>query len=96
MKNNAVRVTLWNREVGCLFGDASKGNSVFQFNKDFLQSGLDIAPIVAPLTSPVVQRGTLCMETSQSHTLGFPNLSQIPCPTIGEIRYFSVGWKTST
>lgn len=57
MKNNVVEVKLWDKTVGLLSWDTGKGCSVFQFDRAFLQSGLDIAPLVAPIDSSIVQGG---------------------------------------
>lgn len=56
MKNNVVKVSIWGKTVGELSWDDSRGCSVFQFDGAFPQYGLDIAPLVAPLASPYVQR----------------------------------------
>lgn len=56
MENNFVEVRIWNQTVGLLSWDSKQGRSVFQFDKDFSQSGLNIAPLRAPLDSPIVQK----------------------------------------
>lgn len=43
-------VNLWGREVGRLHWNPRKGNTYFQFNQEYLQSGWDIAPLLAPLS----------------------------------------------
>ena len=56
MKDNIVEVKLWGKTVGLLSWDDKRGCSVFQFDKNFSQSGLNIAPLTAPLDSPYVQK----------------------------------------
>ena len=56
MKDNVVQVNLWDKNVGLLSWDDKRGCSVFQFDKDFMQYGWNIAPLVAPLDSVYVQR----------------------------------------
>ena len=56
MKDNIVQVRIWNQNVGLLSWDDRRGCSVFQFDKDFSQGNLNIAPLIAPLDSPIVQR----------------------------------------
>ena len=56
MKDNVVQVNLWDKNVGLLSWDDKRSCSVFQFDKDFMQYGWNIAPLVAPLASVYVQR----------------------------------------
>lgn len=42
-------INLWGREVGRLHWNPRKGNTYFQFNPEYLKSGWDIAPLLAPL-----------------------------------------------
>lgn len=44
-----VTVSIWGKETGRLVWDRSRKLSYFTFNPVFLQSGLDIAPLTAPL-----------------------------------------------
>lgn len=57
MKNNIIEVTLWGNTVGLLSWDEARACAVFQFNAHFVQSGLNISPLAAPINSPLVQRG---------------------------------------
>lgn len=56
MKDNIIQVKLWNKNVGLLSWDDNKGCSVFQFDKDFMLYGWNIAPLIAPLDSAYVQK----------------------------------------
>jgi len=49
MKNAVLKVLLWDKEVGCLRWDERKSLSYFVFNKDFLSSGLNLFPFLAPI-----------------------------------------------
>lgn len=56
MKGNVVEVRIWDKTIGLLSWDEKRRCSVFQFDKDFAQYGLNIAPLTAPLDSTYVQR----------------------------------------
>lgn len=56
MKDNIIQVKLWDKDVGLLSWDDNKSCSVFQFDKDFMQYGWNIAPLIAPLDSAYVQK----------------------------------------
>lgn len=56
MKDNIIQVQLWDKNVGLLSWDDNKGCSVFQFDKDFMLYGWNIAPLIAPLDSAYVQK----------------------------------------
>lgn len=56
MKDNIIQVQLWDKNVGLLSWDNNKGCSVFQFDKDFMLYGWNIAPLIAPLDSAYVQK----------------------------------------
>lgn len=47
---NTVIVSIWGKEVGRLMWDRVRHLSYFTFNPDFLQSGLDIAPLTASIS----------------------------------------------
>ena len=49
MKDNVVQVNLWDKNVGLLSWDDKRSCSVFQFDKNFMQYGWNIAPLVAPV-----------------------------------------------
>ena len=57
MKNNVIQVKLWDKLVGLLSWDESQNRSTFVFNKEFVKSGLNIAPFVAPLNSTAAEKG---------------------------------------
>jgi len=49
--NNFVDIELWNKKVGTLFWDKDKSLAVFEYEKKYLQTEWDIAPIIMPLKS---------------------------------------------
>ena len=57
MKDNIIEVRLWGKTVGLLSWNDKQNRSIFQFDKDFPQYGLDISPITVPLESAYVQKG---------------------------------------
>lgn len=50
MEDLIVDVRIWGRLVGSLVWDYAMGMAVFEYDNDFRQSGLDIAPLTMPLT----------------------------------------------
>lgn len=51
MKELIVDVKLWGKDVGALFWDDTNNVAAFQYEAKFLRSGLNIAPIIMPLSS---------------------------------------------
>lgn len=72
MKDNVVEVKLWGKTVGLLSWDDKRGCSVFQFDKNFSQSGLNIAPLTAPLDSPYVQKAFPMSGNKEKIYAGLP------------------------
>ena len=72
MKDNIVEVRLWDETVGLLFWDDNKARAVFQFDKAFLHNGLNIAPLTAPLDSPLVQSGFPIVGNREKLYCGLP------------------------
>lgn len=72
MRDNIVQVSIWGKLVGLLSWDDKRGCSSFQFDKDFINNGLDIAPIVAPLSSAIVQRGFPFYGNKEKPYYGLP------------------------
>lgn len=46
MENN-LKITIWEQEVGRLSWDQRRNRSVFEYNKEFVNGNLDIAPLTA-------------------------------------------------
>ena len=72
MRDNIVQVSIWGKLVGLLSWDDKRGCSSFQFDKDFINNGLDIAPLVAPLSSAIVQRGFPFYGNKEKPYYGLP------------------------
>ena len=53
MITGALKVLLWNKEVGRLSWDGKRGVSYFEYNKDFLQGKIDAFPLIASIQSPI-------------------------------------------
>ncbi len=49
--NNAAQIKLFNKTVGAVLFNDTKGIGLFEFEPSFLQSGLDVAPLQMPLAS---------------------------------------------
>lgn len=56
MTNNILTIWLWDREVGRIYWDAAAHRAVFEYSKDFISQGLDIAPLTASIHSPAAKR----------------------------------------
>lgn len=52
MQNNIVRIMLWGKEVGSLYWDDRRKQSVFTYHPEFLNEGVDIAPLSASIKNP--------------------------------------------
>ena len=53
--NDRLSVMLWGQEIGQLCWNPAKGNSYFFFSREYLASGLDIAPLTASSKSPAAR-----------------------------------------
>ncbi len=72
MKDNVIQVRLWDKLVGILSWDESQNRSTLVFDKDFVKSGLNIAPFVAPLNSIAVQKGFPIIGNKEKLYSGLP------------------------
>lgn len=52
ISSSILSVYLWDMEIGRLCWDPKKGNSYFFFSKEYLDSGIDIAPLIASSKDP--------------------------------------------
>jgi len=48
--NTIASIKIWNQKVGAVLWDESKNLGVFEFDKSFVNSGLDLSPITLPLS----------------------------------------------
>lgn len=53
--NHPVAVNLWGSRVGALLWDEQKQLGVFEYDHDFLHSGLEISPLMMPLSKKIYQ-----------------------------------------
>lgn len=51
MKNNVLKVLMWDNEVGKIYWDEKNKAAVFNYNPDFVHKGLDIAPFTVSVNS---------------------------------------------
>lgn len=72
MKDNVIQVRLWDKLVGILSWEECQNRSTFVFDKDFIKSGLNIAPFVAPLNSIAMQRGFPIIGNKDKPYSGLP------------------------
>ncbi len=72
MKNNVVKVKIWDKTVGLLLWDEKRGCSVFQFDTNFSQYGLNVAPLTASLDSAYVQKSMPMLGNKGSLYAGLP------------------------
>ena len=56
MSTNSVKVKLWNSTVGYLSWDKKNGVATFEYDPDFLEKGIDIAPLTMPINAQRSQK----------------------------------------
>lgn len=49
---NVVLVKIWGKSVGTIMWDASRKRAIFSYDKEFLNGGIDIAPLTASIHNP--------------------------------------------
>ena len=52
MMTRILKIMLWGREVGRLSIDTRRGLPYFEYNPEWIESGLDIAPLNASIKLP--------------------------------------------
>jgi len=57
MKTNVVKVKLWGMAVGYLSWDKKQNVAIFEYEPEFLDKGLDIAPLTMSVNSPRSKKG---------------------------------------
>lgn len=65
-----AEVILWGNRIGIVSFDPKDGYTRFEYDKDFIQSGIEISPIMMPLNNAVYSFPTLNKETFK----GLPGL----------------------
>jgi serine/threonine-protein kinase HipA len=61
--HNVVRVMMWKKTVGALSMDSSSGICAFQYDPEWINSGIEINPIKLPLSDRIYQFPSLSKET---------------------------------
>lgn len=71
----SLDVILWNKKVGTLVYSKKgyKDLICFYFDKDYVKTGLDIAPLRAPLASVAVQKGLPIFPENDKFFGGLPS-----------------------
>jgi serine/threonine-protein kinase HipA len=57
--NTPVVVNLWGVRVGALLWDSTRGYATFEYDKVFVKSGLEVSPLMVPLSNKIYQFPTL-------------------------------------
>lgn len=65
-----ARVNLWGRTIGAVSWDAESEFAYFEYDKEFIKSGIQIAPLAMPLSEEIYSFPTLGKETFK----GLPGL----------------------
>ncbi|OZB14710.1 MAG: toxin HipA [Hyphomonas sp. 34-62-18] len=61
--NDTARVMLWGRDIGAVTWLPDRGIGVFQYTPEFSQSGIEVAPMMMPLTDVPYEFPSLSRET---------------------------------
>ena len=72
MENNVLKVMIWGMEAGRLYWNKERRKAFFTYSNDFLQKGLDIAPLTASIYSPLSQRGMAHSGNTDKLYAGLP------------------------
>lgn len=70
-----AQVNLWDKQVGAVSWDNNSAIGYFEYNQDFIQSGLNIAPLMMPINSNYANEPFSFRELLRSTTFhGMPGL----------------------
>ena len=69
-----VNVNFFDKNVGLLMWDTEKGVALFQYNKEFLRSNIDIAPVMMPLNKSGENRVYQFLGNRNGCFCGLPGL----------------------
>ena len=58
-----ARVVLWGRDIAAVTWDETRDIGVFQYQPEFVQSGIQVAPLTMPLTEGTFEFPSLAKET---------------------------------
>ena len=67
-------VRLWNQDVGVLLWDSVSETARFQYTDEFIKSGLNISPLMLPLSNKVYQFTELVARDDRSSFWGLPGI----------------------
>lgn len=70
---NIIDVKIWDLHIGSLVWDKSRDAAVFEYSKEFIGSGLEIAPLTMPLRSATGQR-YMFLENKNKCFKGLPGM----------------------
>ena len=89
---NSADIQLWGQTVGAVSLDANSSRAFFQFEPDFLESGLDVAPVMMPLNENIFSFPDLIRTSFK----GLPwTWSPTPSPTNSETKSSTNGLHNS-
>ena len=70
-----ANIKLWNKNVGVILWDEMRNLGIFEFNKNFTKLGLDISPILMPLSDFENGKRVFSYPTLNNETFkGLPGL----------------------
>ncbi len=58
-----AKVQLWGRTIGAVAMDEGRDHAAFQYDPEFARSGIELSPLVMPLSDRVYQFPTLPQNT---------------------------------
>ena len=60
--NHTAEVYLWNTRIGIIYGEPGKTYTSFEYDEDFLKSGIEVSPLRMPLNKSVYEFPSLAGE----------------------------------
>ncbi|MCS2872092.1 HipA N-terminal domain-containing protein (plasmid) [Bacteroides xylanisolvens] len=85
MNDLIVDVKLWGESVGSLYWEKESNAALFDYERKFIRSGLDISPIIMPI-SQYRNTPTGSLKTVPTVSRGCPACLPIHCRTLSETR----------
>ena len=61
--NNTAEIILWGTRIGIIHQDALKPYATFEYDKNFVNSGIELSPIRMPLGNNLYEFPTLAGDT---------------------------------
>lgn len=72
MKTNAIKITVWGRTVGYASWDKAAHRALFQYDREYVESGRELSPLQMPLTSERSRRGMVWYGDTDKLYQGLP------------------------